>query len=73
MKTIGRYQEGIRDGFVDSIIISLPHNTGGHTYTEYTRIADKYKTCIYTVTPSPYQEGYGIGLDLGAIYLSITG
>jgi len=40
------YERGKTDGFIDSMTISQPHNTGGHTISEYVRVHNKYFSCL---------------------------
>lgn len=66
-----RYEKGRVDGFVDGCIISQPIHEDRHTYAKYVGVNAKYLSVIFNRSPSDYQEGYGIGLDLAATYLGI--
>lgn len=63
------YEQGKVDGFIDSIIITQPVNTNGHTFEKFKEVDAKYNSAIYSVQPSLYQIGYALGVDCGAYYL----
>lgn len=67
-----RYEKGRVDGFVDGCILSQPIREGRHTYEKYLQVDTKYRLAIFSLKPSEYQQGYGRGLDMAAIYLRIN-
>lgn len=67
-----RYEKGRADGFVDGCILSQPIREDRHTYEKYLQVDTKYRLAIFNLNPSEYQQGYGRGLDMAAIYLRIN-
>lgn len=60
------YQQGFDEGYADGKIITSPIKTNGHTEAEFCRIRNTYYACIYTLFPTDWQRGYGLGLDKAA-------
>lgn len=67
--TSNSYQEGLKDGFIDAITVTQPQDTGGHTYEKFLEVLHKYACAVYRNAGSLYYVAYGIGFDLGGIYL----
>ena len=60
------YQSGFDAGYADGKIICSALHTNGHTEAEFCRIRNTYYACIYTMFPTEWQQGYGLGLDKAA-------
>lgn len=61
------YHEGYAAGVRDGTILTLPAGTGEHTLARYLEIRSTYMACIYQLRPTPYERGYGDGMDAVAI------
>ena len=60
------YDLGYTVGYADGLVICSPIKTNGHTLEVFNRVRGEYTDAIYSMTPTEYQLGYGLGFDQAA-------
>ena len=65
------YDAGYAAGQRDSAIVSLPPNTGEHTFERWQAIKARLEDC-YIVDPTNWQRGFADGFDAEAVIRNLV-